>query len=263
MFGFPNVDRSEINHYSSNYLKSVVFQIKYETTDSIIKNKDTLTDQFSELLPRIKNSVQKGFEIAFKSDQTPILQPLTETDSGFELRSQNGHKVLRFSKDTTTYTISGQEYKNFENIKNELHEILKSLELCGINKFTRVAIRKINIIEFQIPEKTDLSPMEVMEILLNPDLINNASYFPNTHLIQQNIHTIDYVKDNNRLKLRYGLVLPATNEKIGHVLVDIDRFKVSDIEHKDFMDLATKMNTEIFNIFNWAISKNAIEELKH
>lgn len=262
MFEFPKAERSDAEKFNRNYLKSVIFQVKFDSTDEIDKKKKEITLLFKELLPRVQDIASGEFKIIFNSEQTPIVQSPDKEKTGFSLRSMDGQEIISFNKDSISLSISGNAYAGFKNIENNLSILDKVFNLCGINTFNRVAIRKINIIEFEIIEEENTNPMQIMELILNPNLLNSATYFPQVEYIKQNIRTINYIKENNRLNLRYGLIVPDINSKIGQILVDIDLFTIENVPVDSLEKFSTEINSEIFNIFSWALSEEAKKQLK-
>lgn len=263
MFGFPKADRKDVGSFAKNYLKTVIFQVKFQPTDLVIKNKGAIIDLYKDLFPRSNDSFQSGFQISLKQDQTPILNPMSKENQGFELRSADGQKILSFTKDVISYTISGKEYKNFENILRDFDLLNQIFDMCEIKSFNRVAIRKLNVIDFSIPVNQEATPMDILSMVLNSELLNNLPYFPSAEHVQQNIHSLNYVNKEDHLNLRYGLIVPRMESKKGQILIDIDLFKTGKTERNKLLTDFEAINLEIFNIFNWALSEEALNGLKH
>ncbi len=262
MLGFPKADRKLVERFNSNYLKTVVFQTKFTHNTGVFEKRESYLQLFKDLFPRVSDSQQNGFAISINKDQTPILQPIPSEKNGVELRSEDGQKILAILNDGITYTVTGTTYKNFDTIISELELIEKVLATVGITTLERVAIRKINIIDYEIPTSMpDTDTSSVMELLLHPELLNNMSYFPSKNNIVQSIHNVIFTKDEFTLNLKYGAIQPNPLEKKGHVLVDIDLFKQGNIEGKNTCSLLKEINEEIFNIFNWAMKQESIQHL--
>lgn len=264
MFGFPEAERSDIESHKRHYLKSVIFQVKFEATDEIDKNKNRIISIFKDQFPRTNDLKQGEFEVSFKVDETPIIQSVSQKGAGFQLRPLDGLKVFSFTEDAISLTISGNVYEGFDNIKNNIIHLIEVFKLCKITSFNRVAIRKLNIIEFEVEDDVEnqINPMQILELILNPSLISNTTYFPQSECIIRNIHTINYNKDKNRLNLRYGLVVPDVTNNKGQILIDIDLFTVDDVLVDSLESLSSEINSEIFNIFNWTISEGAKKKLR-
>lgn len=260
MFDFPKYDRKEGLSYKKHFLRAVIFQLRYDDAEkSIEPRKNDIINILKPSFPRVNDKITQGFEIKFNQEQTPILHNIKDDSFGIEFRSGDGKKIIVVDKHSFTYTIDGKNYKNFETLIEELNKINQILKILKINSIKRIAIRKINIIEFDIDNIERDNPTGALEYALNPDLVSNLNYHPQTEYIRRNIQTINYQKDENRLNLTYGLiVLPSS--RVGQVIIDIDLFSMSLYEASDIFSIANNINNEIFNIFHWAISKN-IEEL--
>ena len=262
MLGFPVADRTLIDAFNSNYLKTIIFQVKYPINEKVFENKDTYLRLFDGLFTRVSESQQNGFEISMRKDQTPILQPITAEKNGIELRSENGQKVLAILKDGINLTINDSVYKNFENICSELKLICEVLVLLEVTHINRVAIRKVNIVDFEIPTNmNETYSIGVMQLLIHPELLNNINYFPSLNSIVQSIHNVLFRKDETTLNLKYGMMQSVPTEKKGQILLDIDLFNESSIESSGVLNTFSEINKEVFNIFNWAMKPDAVFHL--
>lgn len=257
MFGFPKTDRAIIGQFKDNFLRSCVFQIKYPKNESILLKENYILDVFGSTLPR-KNEIKgKNLQVAFTESHTPIFQSFSTDMSGLEMKSNDGLKVLTVTDDTITYTISGKAYKNFDTISLELRQIEDIIRHNNIDFLTRIAIRKINILDFRY-DSLEASPMDIVKMILNPALVHGISYFPNINFITQNVNTVSYSNQENNLNIVYGLVNQLiSNENQGQIVIDIDLFKEGILNENSVTNCFTEINGEIFNIFNWAISENA------
>jgi uncharacterized protein (TIGR04255 family) len=262
MLGFPQADRKLIENFNSNYLKTVIFQIKFPVNGKVFEMKESYLGLFKDLFTRVTDSQQNGFAVSINRDQTPILQPIPSEKNGVELRSDDGQKILAILKDGITYTVAGKVYKNFNHISSDLELIYKVLTTLEIKTIERIAIRKINIIDFEIPATMkDTDNVGVMQLLLHPELLNNINYFPSKSNIVQSIHNLLFAKEDVTLNLKYGVIQPNISEKKGQVLVDIDLFKQRELKSETSLTLFKEINEEIFNIFNWSMKAEAITHL--
>lgn len=250
MFGFPS---EPYKTYNRNFLKTVIFQVSFNNNNFLKNKKSDIIDLFKETFPRYNDSLAQGFEIKFKNpNETPVLQSI-QNNAGIEMRSNDGQRVLTINDVSLSLTISGKVYKNFDLLKQDLSRIDKFFTLVGINKIIKVAIRKVNIIEFQnISDATG-----VLSYAITPELLSNLTYFPKSEGIKQNIHSVSYALDNYKLNLKYGLILPQGNNiGNGQIILDIDLINNEESNTSTIFEKATFINNQIFNIFNWAISKN-------
>ena len=263
MFGFPIQSREVISEFKRNYLKTVVFQFKFPAIKLLSKQRNEIYSKLRAIYPRINDQVESGFEIKFGNEHTPILQPIKEANSGYELRTEDGQKIISVASDTVSITIAGKVYKNFEDSQaNEIQHLLSVLKLFDVRTLNRVAVRKINIIDYTIPDDSDLSPMSVLSMLIHQDLLNNYKGLPSQEHIWQNMHNINYRRANDQLNLRYGLISPDPKKpKTGQVIIDIDLFNLDNNELKNGEKKLSELNKEVFNIFRWSICADALNKL--
>ncbi|MGR3302460.1 MAG: TIGR04255 family protein [Candidatus Scalindua sp.] len=262
MFGFPEAERSGIESHKRHYLNSVIFQVKFNKTDEIDKNKEEITSIFKDLFPRVHKTKREGIRISIAGNKTSIVQPVSHESFGFEVKSTDGQNIISFGREDITLIISGGVYKDYNNICDKIPLLIRVFGLCEIISLNRVAIRKLNTIDFEIAEGSKTSPIEIADMLLNPNLLISSAYLPQPENIQQNIQTINYTKNYYRLNLRYGLIVSEVNAQKGQILIDIDLFRVDDVSVDSLESVSTEINREIFNIFSWAISEEAKDQLR-
>lgn len=261
MFGFPSSCHSRTS-FNRNFLKSVVFQIQFKSNDEIIDKKEEIIGLFCTTFPRIQDTISKGFEVKMNANQTPVIHPISDNNAGYQMRTQNGQSTITFSRDIINFISAGKDYKTFDDFFSGISEINEVFKISGINEVSRIAIRKINIIDFKIPETEESCPMDVLGMVLSSDLLSNSDYFPNKHYIKNNIHTINFINDNNLLNLKYGLICPNVNSKNGQIVIDIDLIDKNINAVQDLKKISKTINEEIFNIFCWTLCNDAIKHLK-
>ncbi len=121
-----------------------------------------------------------------------------------------------------------------------------------VSNFTRIAIRKINLIE---PIEPTYSNKDLLLMAFNKDLIHNIASFSDMTPVASGVTNVTMEKADKRLNIVYGLLAPSQKKGKKRILLDMDLFflnqnvPLSSIEAK-----WTEINDEIFNIFNWAIS---------
>lgn len=256
MFGFPKV---EYRIFKKNFLKTVVFQINFEKpSDEFIDYSDQIKNLFLADFPRFNSSKGKGFSISFTNDKSPDFQE-TEEGHNIELRSQDGQSIININQNSLTYTLTGKTYSSFSSIKSNLTKISELLSLCSINQLNRVAVRKINIVEFK---NEDENPSNILDFMINPNLIGNLNYIPNRESINHCIQSINLRNNDNYLNIKYGLnIPPQLDSNIGQLIIDIDLYKVGSVEVEELFSTFKDINSETFNIFNWVINENTIKIL--
>ena len=252
VFDFPHVERKTFNR---NFLRTIIFQVSYDEMTDLFEKKSAITSIFKDKFPRVDDKITNGVQIVFSNDKTPLLRNVEDKNTGMslEFKTLDGQKVLSIERTQLTYTVSNKGYSNFESIVDELSGVLDFFTLCGISNVNKVAIRKINLIDFKVIG----NPTDTLAQLISPDLLANLNYIPNSKYIKQNVQTINYQLDNNRLNIKYGLnIPPILNSEIAQVIIDIDLINTDKIESNYIFISATEINNEIYDIFNWTVSDN-------
>lgn len=258
MFGFEKKNPSS---FKRNFLRTVIFQVKFSENQSIESNKQDVIELFQKDFPKKLSLVGDGFEIIFDRNKTPLVQKFQD-QKGVELRSLDGKRALSINTNTFTYTIAGNVYKNYNQLKEDLILLDVFLKKFNISTVNRVAIRKLNIIDF----KAGKNPISGLKHLINPDLLANLSYFPSSDKISQNFQNVNYVQDPFQLNLKYGMnMLPKSidGDNFGQVIIDIDLFRIGEMTSQNMFQVTDEINSEIFNVFNWVISENALKILNN
>lgn len=255
MFGFKQVDHIT---YKRNFLKTVTFQFFYSDVADFNEKKLAITKLFKPSFPKSEPATGGVVQMSFgANDRTPIVN--TMDSEGLILKSEDGKKVLSITQNAFTLTINGLVYENFNTLESCITNLNDCLDLLNLETILRLSIRKFNVAEF----KSDGNPMEIMGLIINPDLTGNMNYLPNSENIRNNIQTINYQINNNILNIRYGLNMLRNVEEIGQVIFDIDLIQHESIEKAKVLDYARSANNEIFNVFNWIISDSTKEYLNN
>lgn len=263
MFGFPKVDHSIKESFSRNFLRTVVIQFKFEENKLIFENKSRILADFGEQYPRLHDNVSNNFEIQLQHE-TPIIN--TTTGKGFFLKSTDGSKTINFTSKSIDININGSGYTNFAEIQSfeidKIKKLLISLEILIVNK---VAIRKINIIGFRIPDNTNLT--QISKSLLNERICYSLETYPMEEFIQQNINSVSYNIGKDGLNLKSGLTVQPNSANVkpnlGHVICDIDRFTSDNIDSEKLSEVFKKLNEEIFDIFIWFLNHDSLKILSN
>lgn len=254
MFGFPKVDPIIKNTFKRNFLRNVSFQIRFNETEKFIENKNEILKSFEKLYPRMNDIVSNHLEIQIDKNETPILN--TTKGKGFTLRSNDGNRTLNFTTKSIEIIINGNGYKNFADIyNNELITIQDILLKNHVFEVKRIAIRKVNIIGLVVNENTNLT--QISRKLLNDRLAYCLDSFPMEEFISQNINNINYVGDKNGLNIKIGNTLQPNNNKIGHVICDIDIYDTNVNKVQNLNSALENLNNEMFNVFIWTLSEEA------
>ena len=162
MFGFNKIDRSKIHEFKKNYLRNVILQVKFSKEKELHKKIETFKEVFEKYFPRFKELKGHELNVTIGKDQTPVVQPSSTVENGFELRSESGNKSLNCNLDSITLNIAGAEYVNFEQLISFISQLQELFKKCELENLTRISIRKINIIDFSIPDDESVTPYELM-----------------------------------------------------------------------------------------------------
>ena len=268
MFGFKQA--AEREELSQNLLRSAVFQIKFPTVKEVIIQKEYLQKTLEDRFTNVKNMLDQ--QVNFISDLktgTPILESTSSNNSGFEFRSADNNRVLSVTRDTLTLTVFGKIYTTADDIFDEFNEVyLPILNHFKVSKLSRVAIRKINLLEVQATlNNTDQDSRNFLHAIFNNALIGNVENMPRESILERGVTYIDLTsKEGHKLKMGYGLLEDEKNKhNIKQILLDLDIFQISRETDIDcLVDEFDKINSEMYNIFTWAINPSLISTLnKH
>lgn len=248
MFGFKEIEHKK---YKNNFLKTVVFQVDFDKCINLKEHDSKIEKLFKINFPRFNSAQGKGFEISL-NNENPNFQQINDGHT-INLKSENGQRVIKVTEKSLSFTIGGSSYSYFDNLIDDFNCIISFLELCKIDTVNRLAIRKINLVEF----KNNENPSDILKFLLNPNIVSQIDDFPNRQLVNHSIQSINYKDENNFLNIKYGLnIPPQLNSEVGHLIIDIDLFKQEKIKIKDIIKNSKSINSEIFNIFSWLINDN-------
>ena len=253
MFNFPNIEKDPSFRYNQNFLKTVIFQIKYPKNNSITSNEKFLDETFKGEFPN-KRNIMSG-ELKMKFEKTPILLSQTNAATGFEYKSNTGNVVYSVVDDAINLTFAGSEYYNFENSYSLYAKHVKTiLDQINIPYLTRIAIRKINIFEFEYNDSTPL--VNFLPFIIKEPAIENYFCFPNIAKATSGITQLSFNESDYQLNLAYGLLKDKSATGKNLAVIDIDLFKMGNIDTKLLDDEMRKINSEIFNVFEFLISEN-------
>ena len=261
MFNFPKTPREPDFQYETNLLKSVTFQFKYQSNDSIVNSQDFLKEKLGMKFPNIKPIARGEFKIEFK-DKTPILQQsLDPMGGGFELRTENNHQVALITNDSVVVTILDGAYSNFSKVFDDVvNDIFPIFHKFKIDSFNRLAIRKINLIEFE--SKKDSEITQALPAVFNNTLIDNILFFPCQNFLKTGVTKSIFRNGNYQLNISYGLLEKPLHVKHGQIMLDIDLFKTDEeISLDEVSGIMNDINGEIFNIFSWSIKESFLKDL--
>lgn len=260
VFGFPESKRPDNGQYKVNFLKSVVFQIRYKEID-IRSYQDYLVQLFKDNFPILEEIYEGSMTVS--AEKTPVLLSSNNSQAGIEFRSTNKRKVFSITKDYFSYTIFDNEYTNFENEYSLFLEYFKKFIIeSKITQVTRIAQRKINIFAFDVDEQ---APLSALDFIFNRNLIASYKSFPNSLKIDQAISKINTAENDFKAIISYGLNQKPNTQNINEkriATLDIDIYREGQFSIEDYDPTMKNINNAIFNAFNYITSdhlKNIME----
>ena len=248
MFGFPKVEHKK---YNKNFLKTVVFQVQFDKCLNLESKESEIGQIFKNNFPRLSGGKGKGFEIIVNNENANFQQ--VNNGHNINMKSENGQRIIDINETSLSFTIGGSSYISFENLIEDINNIISFLDLCNIDSVKRLAIRKINIVEF----KNNENPSEILNFLINPNLVGHIQDFPKRNQINHSIQSLNYKNEDKYLNIKYGFnIPPQLNSELGQLIIDIDLYRQEIIKTENIISDSKLMNSEIFNIFNWLINDN-------
>ncbi len=258
MFGFPKITRPEDFHYKSNFLKSVIFQVKYDRQYDVCGKKEDIKKLVGRRFKNFKDIITGEVQFSFQ-DKTPILDSKSSSVEGIEFQSERKLEVLGVTEEAITLTIIGAGYVNFSGVQDLIESCINELlKLIGIKDINRLAIRKINTIEV-IP-KQEMRKYDVMKEIYNKVLIDGISYFPAINQLEHHFNNNTFISKPYQLNLNYGALRSDSSK--WSFLLDIDLFRLErGLESNNILEEFVLINNEVFNIFNWCLLESIKESL--
>jgi uncharacterized protein (TIGR04255 family) len=248
MFGF---EPSKRRVFGTNFLKTVIFKIDYDRIHDFEQKAKRIWTIFESDYPRQRNIKGDEIKLSLGTEGTPQIEKTSNNIELIELKTVDGQRIVHISRTSLTVTINGKAYKSEESLLSDFDKIAEFSEYCDVRKINRLATRKINIFEFT--QQGDAP--DILRHLINNRLLGEANVFPESASIIHSIQSIRLKKGDFNLILQFGLTIPQPErENIGNVVVDIDLFQGSELNVNQMKEVTQKINTEIFNIFNWVIS---------
>lgn len=247
MFGFP---KTAYTKYKQNFLKSVIYQIEFDRCTDIKSQEEDIRELFADQFPRFNAGEGKGFGIILDS-KSANFQEFNGRYS-INMKSKDGQRVVNVDETSLNFAIAGSSYTSFKELIVDIKNFIRILEICQIKEINKLAIRKINIVEF----RNEGTPIEILNFFLNPNIVN-INTLPNIEHINHSIQSINYKNEDDYLNIKYGMNLPPINTEIGQLIIDIGLFTQKPLSPSKIIDTSELINSEIFNIFNWIINDDA------
>ena len=265
MFGFPSIEREQKKQFKRNILQSVTFQVKFNSVDSILAERDLLQKEFSKQYPNLTDMMKGEAKITFSQEGTPIFESTPSSSGGFQFSSADNFKTLAITKDALNLSIFGKIYTNSSDVLDEFKNCyIPVMQKIGIKNLNRVAIRKINILDVGSSKNQPIDKRLVVEAVYNKSLISNLLVIPTMDFLDRGLNYITLKNTSNyRLNLSYGLMQESSEPSdFRQLTFDTDIFKVdTTVKIEDLLDEFEKINSEIYNVFIWGMNPILIRSL--
>lgn len=256
MFNFPKSRLVSRQEFKSNFLRSVTFQLNYNTIEI---NKE-LTDLLKNSLTNY-NNVQALVEGQVKISNKGF-EPQENKLIGIQATSNDGLMNLTINHESIIYIIQGAGYKSFNDFFEKYEKEIELIcELLKVKSFNRLGIRKINILPFII-QSEGLTKLDILGMIFNSKLVESMKLIPvpDKHL-NHSFNSFHCSVDNYGLKVTYGFTDNKADITKANGVLDIDLFIHSEIIKAEILAYFEKMNEEIFNIFSWSLQPDTINKL--
>ena len=96
-----------------------------------------------------------------------------------------------------------------------------------------------------------------MSLVFSKSLMSSIVSIPSSPYLNSTILNMSFKNGHSSLVLNYGLLPSDTNTK--NLLLDIDNIFIDTVECKNLETKVMELNNETFNIFNWALHKNELQ----
>lgn len=261
MFGIPPQSR-EI--YSSNFIRSVQLKASYASTPQCSEDRERFKDLFSDSFPKIDDATAVRIELNGKGSNVT-----THTDDHrLVLRSENLQKEIAFTNDECLFTVSGDNYKSFDEVSKQYKKALFFVQTCGVHTLNFLSLRKVNVVQFSAETNGDsIVPIHgaLQQLISNGLLIDYDNRFSINSFLKQSFQTIVLQDTGYELTIKYGveaLRRENSSKKVsGIVVIDLS-IKKNQIPVDVLEVELDKFNNEIYSAFRWILSDNAINLLK-
>lgn len=252
MFNLPHIERNGDFSYSKTFLNNVFFRIVFPNSNFQHFAESEIFQKLKEKYAEQKDNFQ--FLVMFQPDNTlKTTQETPKKPDGFEFTNAEKTVSLVVSKHNIDYIFAGNFYKNFaffENFaKNELHEILQTLE---VPKIQQTLIVKNNTAQYATsPEIAEQSAFSILSTLLNPALLADYTETPFLPFLHEFNNALFLKEKEQTLRIIYGL----TSLQPNLYQLKLDFTAVSTEAYKDInfvFDKFRELNNYVFDAFQWA-----------
>lgn len=214
---------AEIKQLRNPPIHEAVIEVKFDgcsideaTLESFVKERQKNLPDWHILSLR---TMEATFE--FNSDTLPAL---SETPDGFWLKNEDGTKIVLFKKNSVTANHI-KKYSTWDLLVNDFETaLLPYIDLMKTAMVVGISARFVNRIVLSKPDNSDFRDYLSEEIGVPSGLESGEMTDFNTVRIVRNI------KDDFFAKINVATVSPFPTETTNSLLIDIDVFKICNIE---------------------------------
>ena len=259
MFGFPLVEHKV---YKNNFLRNIILIFHFNQAE--LKGKEqTFRGRLDQFFPQFQLSKAESLNITFGNNTGKIQsQNISEEKDIFTFKTKAGQSSLVINDSSFLFNFNGLEYQSFNNIKNIVQDILTiANEDLEINIFNNIIFRKLNVLEVNAPNDNMIG--DISYTAYN-QFISDINRVPQTQFLINDFRTLTMKNqvENTNLNLKYGLNSPLSIPgQINHIFIDCEISAIN-VDSNNAIEKIQKINTELFNIFNWVSSQNLIRLLE-
>lgn len=262
MFGFPAQQKSEGFKFSRNFLRTVVFQVKFPEVVGFATRQAEIQELVKPLFS-VKQNDTPTFQLSI-AEGTPIFTAADGIPGVMEFQDAAQQKQFTVTKDTISLTISGISYINFQQVQSDLDSsVYAVIKLLDIKSITRLAIRKINIISAKVKDPTvSVGMPNLLQQVFNTNIIQSTLVMPAADKLYSTVTNTRFIEGDNNLVLIYGLLPKQDFEpESKHLLLDIDLFRAGSYSAEDIKASFEIINNGIYDTFIWCLQPSFMSVL--
>ena len=269
MFGIPEIEKEVFNR---NFINNVTFEATFAPNRNCTAMRDKISAVLGDELPVKHDAISQTIEVAFdeRTKSNSVTTKQDENDRRLVMSAKNGQKQFELTNMSTKYLESGATYKDQQDFDSKIGRILSFLKEADVKEFTRLILRKVNIVTFNTRSGDGQSPAVVynaVQDLVSPKLLCSFEAFSDSMpFLKQHFSTMVMEENGNILTIRYGLIVDNKSQDKkqvnGRVIIDMQLAKQSRTDINEVSSLLGEYHQELYNAFHWSISNNMVELLR-
>ncbi|MDE7118654.1 MAG: TIGR04255 family protein [Bacteroidaceae bacterium] len=260
MFGISPQNREV---FPNNFLRSVHLRATYSSTPKCSEERNRFKELFAETMPKAEDA--NSVKIHISRNGNTIEE--NQDEHRLVLHSNDMQQEMAFSNKECSYGISGDGYKNFDEMRKQYQKALAFAQTCGVHALNSLMLRKVNVLQFEAESQTqNFVPIHgALNRVVEPDLLLQYDHLSsiNPH-IKQSMQSLVLEDNGYELLIKYGFeTIRRKNESRlveGVVVIDLTVSKrqvvMDDVERE--LEI---FNDELFSAFRWTVTSHAINQI--